>query len=160
MRPPACAAPGPGFAAGMCAHSIRTVAACALAAGALAACASTGRSAAERAAAEPASPASAATPAPEVPASAEAAGNPWRAPAREVLVHHCGQCHRGDLPTAVPRALQVFDLTRRAWDERMLPPQYDALLTRVRESSAFGSDEVASIEAFVRCARDADCAPR
>src|SRR3970040_2328799 len=31
--------------------------------------------------------------------------NPWSDAAREVLVQHCGKCHRGDLPTAVPGAL-------------------------------------------------------
>lgn len=156
MRPPARAVPGPGLATGVCALSLCAVAACALAA-----CASTDPAATAPAATGPAANARPAAAAPEAPVPAgAAAGNPWRAPAREVLVHHCGTCHRGELPTAVPRALQVFDLSRQAWDERMLPPQYDALLTRARESSAFGADEVASIEAFVRCARDAACAPR
>lgn len=156
MGSPARALPGPGFAAGARALCGCAVVACAVTACALAACAST-----ERASIESASIERATAHAPEAPAPAGVAdGNPWRAPAREVLVHHCGSCHRGDLPTAVPRALQVFDLTRQAWDERMLAPQYDALLTRARESTALGSDEVASIEAFVRCALDADCAPR
>src|SRR5262245_61582718 len=44
-------------------------------------------------------------------ASAAPIANPWLDPAREVLVPHCGSCHRGDLPTALPNALAIFDLT-------------------------------------------------
>jgi hypothetical protein len=96
-------------------------------------------------------------PAAPAPAAPAPAANPWLDPAREVLVQHCGRCHRGDLPTAVPGALRVFDLTRPVWSEHLVRPQYDGILTRVRESSAIEADEVAAVEAFVRCARDGAC---
>jgi hypothetical protein len=106
-------------------------------------------------------------PAADLPAPAEpvatatavvaAPANPWLDPAREVLIQHCGRCHRGDLPTSLPKALAVFDLTRPIWNERLVRPQYDGILTRVRESSAIDPDEVAAVEAFVRCARDGAC---
>lgn len=99
----------------------------------------------------------AAAPATASPVAALPAANPWLDPAREVLVQHCGRCHRGDLPTSLPKALAVFDLTRPIWNERLAPPQYDGILTRVRESSAIAPDEVAAVEAFVRCARDGAC---
>jgi len=96
-------------------------------------------------------------PAPTAPEAAPAAVNPWLDPAREVLVQHCGQCHRGDLPTALPKALAVFDLTRPVWNEHLVRPQYEGILTRVHESSVIDPDEVAAVEAFVRCARDGAC---
>ena len=96
------------------------------------------------------------TPAPE-PAAPARSANPWLDPAREVLVQHCGRCHRSDLPTAVTMALQVFDLTRPVWSEHLVTPQYDGILTRVRGSSAVTTEEIAAVEAFVRCARDGAC---
>ena len=90
-------------------------------------------------------------------ASVTTAANPWLDPAREVLVQHCGQCHRGDLPTALPKALAIYDLTRPIWNEHLVPPQYDGILTRVRESAAIEPDELAAVEAFVHCARDGAC---
>lgn len=96
-------------------------------------------------------------PAAPEPAAPEHPANPWLDPAREVLVQHCGSCHRSDLPTAVPMALQVFDLTRPVWSEHLVTPQYDGILTRVRGSSAVTTEEIAAVEAFVRCARDGAC---
>ncbi len=135
-----------------------------LAAGAISvtACATTNGAAVQAAAGDPAPgalPGSApASPVPAPGAGAPtAAANPWLDPAREVLVQHCGRCHRGDLPTALPKALAIFDLTRPIWNEHLVRPQYEGILTRVHESSAIEADEVAAVEAFVRCARDGVC---
>ncbi len=58
--------------------------------------------------------------------------NAWTDPARSALVHECGRCHRSDLPTSVPRALQVFDLTEERWYERMTDRQLHGVVRRSR----------------------------
>jgi len=85
--------------------------------------------------------------------------NPWSEPAREVLVQYCGRCHRSDLDTALKGALAVYDLTRPIWYANLRPDQYDGILERVHEASAIGPEDVATIEAFVACARGGDCPP-
>ena len=97
----------------------------------LAACATTDR-------------ASTTPPAPEQehgePPAAPASANPWAEPAREVLVQHCGRCHRSDLDTSLAGALAVYDLTRPVWYATLRPDQYDGILERVREAGAVGPD--------------------
>jgi cytochrome c5 len=38
---------------------------------------------------------------------------------REVLDRNCGECHTSALPTAVPGALAVYDLSQEDWSHRM-----------------------------------------
>jgi len=85
--------------------------------------------------------------------------NPWAEPAREVLVQHCGRCHRSDLDTSLKGALAVYDLTKPIWYANLRPDQYDGILERVREAGAIGPEDVATMEAFVACARGGDCPP-
>lgn len=121
------------------------------------ACASTDRMPAAPVAIASATPVAGAVAAPvESPAAAPAA-NPWLDPAREVLVPRCGSCHRGDLPTALPKALAIFDLTHPIWNENLTPPQYDGILSRVRSAGAVTPEDLAAVEAFVHCARDGVC---
>lgn len=87
-----------------------------------------------------------------------AAANPWAEPAREVLLPHCGKCHNGTLPTSLPGARAVYDLSEAIWYARIAPQQYDGMLQRVRSHSAIPEDDKSAIENFVRCARDNDCA--
>jgi len=83
--------------------------------------------------------------------------NPWSDAARDVLAQHCGQCHRGDLPTAVPGALAVFDLLDDPWYERLAPKQFDGILMRIRGTTAIDPVDKNTVEHFVRCARDGAC---
>jgi len=85
--------------------------------------------------------------------------NPWTEPARETLVQHCGRCHRSDLDTSLKGALAVFDLTTPVWYANLRPDQYDGILERVHETGAIGPEDVATLEAFVACARGRDCPP-
>jgi hypothetical protein len=89
--------------------------------------------------------------------SRQAAANPWSDAAREVLVQHCGRCHRGDLATAVPGALAVFDLLEDPWHGRLSAEQLDGLLLRVRRIEGLADVDAAAVERFVRCARDGAC---
>jgi hypothetical protein len=102
-------------------------------------------------------PSSVVTTPPASAAPAAAATNPWAEPVRDVLVQHCGRCHRGDLPTALPRALAIFDLTEPVWHARLLPGQYAGVLERIRENSAIPAEDIASVEAFVGCATGGNC---
>jgi len=72
----------------------------------------------------------------------------------------CGRCHRSDLPTSVPRALAVFDLTHDPWHDRMSAQQLEGLLERVRGNRDFPECGRHVVESFVRCARDKDCTKR
>jgi hypothetical protein len=51
--------------------------------------------------------------------------------ARLVLEKHCGQCHIGAYPTAVPRALAVFDLSETQWSNKMSPAQLRSAVARL-----------------------------
>jgi hypothetical protein len=116
------------------------------------ACAAGGRASATGAAAPPSAAVPTAAVAPAPPA------NPWADPARDVLVQHCGTCHRGDLATARKGALAVYDLTEKIWYARLRPDQYASIAERVRENHAVEPQDVATIEAFVGCALEGKCA--
>ncbi len=83
--------------------------------------------------------------------------NPWADPAREVLMQYCGRCHRGDLPTSVPKALAVFDLTKNPWYERLNSLHFEGMLERIRNDSKIADRDKRVVESFVRCARDKAC---
>ena len=80
-------------------------------------------------------------PPPAVPAQAAAA--------RDVLVYHCGRCHRGDLPTALPGALAVFDLTDDLWYGGLGPEQLESVLQRLRAKDDLDPRDLTTMEAFV-----------
>jgi len=84
--------------------------------------------------------------------------NPWAEPVRDVLVQHCGSCHRSDLDTSLKGALAVYDLTEPVWYARLRPDQYDGILERVHEASGIAPEDVAAVEAFVACAHGGSCA--
>jgi cytochrome c5 len=91
------------------------------------------------------------------PAPAAPAMNPWAGPAREVLRAPCGRCHQGDLPSSLPAALAIYNLSEDPWYSRLSPEQYDGLLRRVRGSGSISEPDKAVVESFVRCARDGAC---
>lgn len=86
-----------------------------------------------------------ATRAPAVPTQVEAA--------RDILVYHCGRCHRSDLPTALPGALAVFDLDDDLWYRGLGPEQLDSALRRLRSKDDVDSRDLATMEAFVASAK-------
>ncbi len=68
----------------------------------------------------------AATPAPRD----ETALDRLREPAREALKASCGRCHDHARPTALPRALQIFDLRENDWSARVTDVQMDHMVAR------------------------------
>jgi len=56
-----------------------------------------------------------------------------RESARETLDASCGECHTATLPTALPGALHVFDLTETDWSRRMSDDQLREAARRLRE---------------------------
>jgi hypothetical protein len=97
----------------------------------------------------PQGPSEASAPAPPRPSV-----NPWSDLTRDILVQRCGQCHRDDLPTRVPRALAVFDLLEDPWSARLTGEQMDELLKRVSAIRDLPPEDARAVESFVRCARD------
>jgi hypothetical protein len=83
--------------------------------------------------------------------------NPWAEPTRGLLAQHCGRCHLPNLPTSVPRALAVFDLTEEPWYGRLSHDQYDGLVKRLGSVHELTEYDRSVVEQFVRCARDHDC---
>ena len=73
--------------------------------------------------------------------------------ARDVLVYHCGRCHRSDLPTGVPGALAVFDLTDDLWYRGLGPEQLDSALRRLQSKDDVDPRDLATMEAFVASAK-------
>jgi hypothetical protein len=59
-----------------------------------------------------------------------------RESARETLGANCGACHTRGLPTALPRALAVFDLDRLDWSTRMTDDQLREAQRRLDEPTA------------------------
>jgi hypothetical protein len=59
-----------------------------------------------------------------------------RESAREVLDRNCGECHTSALPTAIPRALAVYDLSQLDWSRRMSAGQLRDAEGRLREPLA------------------------
>jgi hypothetical protein len=57
--------------------------------------------------------------------------------ARLILERHCGQCHIGEYPTALPRALAVYNLSNEEWAAKMTETQLRQLDTRIGEGGAF-----------------------
>jgi hypothetical protein len=93
-----------------------------------------------------------ATPSPVLPAE-----NRWAEPTRGLLAQHCGRCHLPDLPTSVPRALAVFNLTDEPWYGRITKDQFETFLERVRSIRQLTESDRSTIESFVLCARDGAC---
>ena len=88
------------------------------------------------------------------PSPADPADNRWAEPTRGILAQRCGQCHLPNLPTSVPRALAVFDLTEEPWYGRLTHDQYDTLLERMRSIHELTESDRSIVSSFVRCARD------
>ena len=84
-------------------------------------------------------------PPPAVPVQADAA--------RDILVYHCGGCHRSDLPTGLPGALAVFDLTDAQWYRGLGPEQLESALRRLRAKDDLDPRDLATMEAFVASAK-------
>jgi hypothetical protein len=70
-----------------------------------------------------------------------------REAAREVLDRNCGECHTSTLPTAIPRALRVYDLAQLDWSRRMSDAQLRDAEGRLREKigATLGDGEVRPI---------------
>ena len=58
-----------------------------------------------------------------------------RESARELLDANCGECHTRGLPTALPRALAVYDLTQLDWAHRMSDAQLREAERRLRRAA-------------------------
>ncbi len=64
---------------------------------------------------------------------------------KEWIRKDCGSCHTSDLPTAKPKALQVFDLKFTDWMSRMNPRQLEkAFISRLGSTVAAENRDVVS----------------
>jgi len=86
-----------------------------------------------------------------------AAANRWAEPTRGLLAQHCGRCHLPDLPTSVPRALAIFNLTDEPWYGHLEHDQYDGLVRRLGSVRELSDADRALVDHFVACARDGVC---
>jgi hypothetical protein len=73
--------------------------------------------------------------------------NVLREASREVLDRNCGECHTSTLPTALPRALRVYDLAQLDWSRRMSDAQLRDAEGRLRDKvgATLGDGEVRPI---------------
>lgn len=51
--------------------------------------------------------------------------------ARIILETHCGACHTGEFPSALPAALDIFDLSRVDWYATIEPRHHAGILGRL-----------------------------
>lgn len=72
-----------------------------------------------------------------------------RESSRELLEVNCGECHTRGLPTALPRALAVYDLTESDWSANMTDAQLWEAARRLREpfGPTLGETEIHAIRA-------------
>ncbi|HEX8795009.1 MAG TPA: hypothetical protein VF765_28880 [Polyangiaceae bacterium] len=70
-----------------------------------------------------------------------------REAAREALDRNCGECHTSTLPTALLRALRVYDLAQLDWSRRMSDAQLRDAEGRLREKvgATLGDGEIRPI---------------
>ena len=61
-------------------------------------------------------------------------------PVQAAFDQHCGACHRSDRPTAKPKALAIFDLTREGWLAGMTEPQVKSAIGRMKGISGDGEE--------------------
>ncbi len=61
-------------------------------------------------------------------------------PAQAAFDQHCGACHRSDRPTAKPKALAIFDLTREGWLAGMTEAQVKSAIGRMKGISGDGEE--------------------
>lgn len=82
-----------------------------------------------------------------VPTQAADDVNVLREASREVLDRNCGECHTSTLPTALPRALRVYDLAQLDWSRRMTDTQLRDAEGRLKEKigATLGDGEVRPI---------------
>jgi mono/diheme cytochrome c family protein len=59
-----------------------------------------------------------------------------REAAREVLDRNCGECHTSTLPTALPRALAVYDLVDNDWSHKMSATELRDAVDRLKSTIA------------------------
>jgi len=85
--------------------------------------------------------------------------NRFAEPTRGILAQHCGRCHLPNLPTSIPRALVVFDLTEEPWYGRLTDAQLESMIFRVSGTGEIPEIDRSIVESFVRCARDHVCPP-
>lgn len=93
----------------------------------------------------------------EVASPPAAPANRWAEPTRGLLAQHCGRCHLPNLPTSVPRALAIFNLTDEPWYGHLEHDQYDALVRRLGSVRELSETDRALVDRFVLCARDGVC---
>jgi hypothetical protein len=70
-------------------------------------------------------------------ATSEAKRVALRDDARLVLERHCGSCHIPESPSALPRALRVYNLRDEEWARQMSNDQLGQLGWRIREGALF-----------------------
>jgi hypothetical protein len=103
----------------------------------------------------PAPPRVLAAPQPVLASSAEA--DPRRATRRaahDALAEHCGACHEGHRPTAVAKALAVFDLDRPDWPSRFTEQRFETALRRLAKAPPASRDAFLAFRDAERAAVD------
>jgi hypothetical protein len=65
----------------------------------------------------------------------------------KVLTEHCGKCHQSSLSTAVPKALEIFDLDKKPWHISVSDKHLESISKRINtKSGVFESDRTAVLE--------------
>jgi len=81
-------------------------------------------------------------------AGAHAEGIALRDDARAILKTRCGSCHDGDLATAKPAALAIYDLSKSTWADGLSAARLESMRRRIERSPA-SADDRARFAAFV-----------
>src|SRR5262245_271341 len=69
--------------------------------------------------------------------------------ARLVLERFCGECHIGTLPTALPKAIAVFDLSEMEFATRMTPDRWKSAMDRLVQKKEVSDEDRRRVRAYV-----------
>jgi hypothetical protein len=77
--------------------------------------------------------------------------------ALKVLTQNCGQCHQSTLPTANPKALEIFDLDKKDWYKSVSDKHLESISKRIGTKSGISETERTATQDFIARVRKGDC---
>ena len=70
-----------------------------------------------------------------------------------VMTEHCGKCHQSSLPTANPKALEIFDLDKTPWYSTVSDKHLESISKRLSTKSGVSDSERKAILDFIASIR-------
>jgi hypothetical protein len=66
-----------------------------------------------------------------------------------VLKENCGKCHQSTLSTAVPKALEIFDLDKKSWHSSVAEKYLESISKRISANSKISEADRTAVQEFI-----------